>query len=125
MTSMMLLLLMRKGSKLLQPEFFKTQISVEPLIKVTRIRYLISYHHTPQKLRQIKNNLKKKIYDNFNESSKKQAFEAEQYFNPPVILLGNKSDLGGKRQVPRKTAKAKGKIQNTQKRADNLLKSKL
>ena len=78
-------------------------------LKVTRIRYLISYHHTPQKLRQIKNKLKKKLYDNFNDtSSKKQVFEAEQYFNPPVILLGNKMDINDKRQIPRKVAKAKG-----------------
>ena len=81
---------------------------------MTRIRYLISYHHTPQKLRQIKNNLKKKIYDHFNDnvsSSKKQTFEAEQYFNPPVILLGNKKDvLDERRQIPRKVAKAKGEL---------------
>ena len=73
-----------------------------------RIRYLISHHHMPQKIRQIKNNLRRKIHDNLHKDSKRNCFEADQYFNPPVILIGNKSDGDeSKRQVDQKTAEAK------------------
>ena len=73
-----------------------------------RIRYLISHHHMPQKIRQIKNNLRRKIHDNLHKDSKRNTFEADQYFNPPVILIGNKSDGDeSRRQVDQKTAEAK------------------
>jgi len=76
--------------------------------EVTRIRYLISHHHMPQKIRQIKNNLRRKIHDNLHKDSKRNTFEADQYFNPPVILIGNKSDGDeSRRQVDQKTAEAK------------------
>jgi len=62
----------------------------------------------PQKIRQIKNNLRRKIHDNLHKDSKRNTFEADQYFNPPVILIGNKSDGDeSKRQVDQKTAEAK------------------
>ena len=60
----------------------------------------------PQKLRQMKNNLKKKLHENFHKENKKHQYEADQYFNPPVILIGNKTDQT-KRQVHQKTAKEK------------------
>ena len=62
----------------------------------------------PQKIRQIKNNLRRKIHDNLHKDSRRNTFEADQYFNPPVILIGNKSDGDeSKRQVDQKTAEAK------------------
>ena len=62
----------------------------------------------PQKIRQIKNNLRRKIHDNLHKDSKRNNFEADQYFNPPVILIGNKSDGDeSRRQVDQKTAEAK------------------
>ena len=62
----------------------------------------------PQKIRQIKNNLRRKIHDNLHKDSKRNTFEADQYFNPPVILIGNKSDGDeSRRQVDQKTAEAK------------------
>ena len=64
----------------------------------------------PQKIRQIKNNLRRKIHDNIHkDSSKRNTFEADQYFNPPVILIGNKADDDDQsgRQVDQKTAHAK------------------
>ena len=56
--------------------------------EVTRIRYLISHYHTPEKLEFLKNKVKEKMH--FED--KEQKLRTDCWFNPPVILIGNKND---------------------------------
>lgn len=73
--------------------------------EVTRIRLLISHYHTPPRLEFLKHKLKDKIR-NANEDREKQV-KSDQWFNPPVILVGTHTDKRSKDSIPTKTAKEK------------------
>ena len=73
--------------------------------EVTRIRYLISHYHTPQRLEYLKHKVMDKIR-NANEDREKQV-KTDQWFNPPVILVGTHTDKRNKDSIPTKTAKEK------------------
>lgn len=55
--------------------------------EVTRIRYLISHYHTPQRLEFIKSKLHVKI-----SNDREARLKTDCWYNPPVMLIGNKSD---------------------------------
>ena len=58
--------------------------------EVTRIRYLISHYHTPQRLEFIKNKMKEKM--NNVRDDREAKLKTDCWYNPPVMLIGNKSD---------------------------------
>jgi hypothetical protein len=73
--------------------------------EVTRIRYLISYLHTPQRLDYIKNKVKEKI--THAKEDREEFITTDCWYNPPVVLIGTKSDERTEDSIPTDLAKVK------------------
>ena len=66
--------------------------------EVTRIRYLISHYHTPQRLEFLKSKMKEKI--GHVREDREAYLRTDCRYNPPVMLIGNKADQRTNDSVP-------------------------